>query len=75
MTFNGGEVFSLLSFALNGQEGQAPALYMSKTFGGFDQLVSENLHGIETSLTGPLTRFSIVTELFLDGGQWLGAGG
>ena len=37
---------------------------MSKTFGGFDQLFSENLNGIDMSLTGPLTRFSNVTELF-----------
>ena len=51
-------------FAFNGQDGQAPALYVSKTFGGFDQLFSESLSGIEMSLTGPLTRFSNVTELF-----------
>ena len=64
MTFNDGQVFSLLSFAFNGQDGQAPALYVSRTLGGFDQLFSENLNDIEMSLTGPLTLFSNVTELF-----------
>ena len=64
MTFNGGQVFSLLSFAFNGQDGQAPALYVSRTLGGFDQLFSENLNGDDMSLTGPLTLFSNVTELF-----------
>jgi hypothetical protein len=52
------------AFGFNGQDGQAQAPYVSKTFGGFDQLFSENLNGIDMSLTGPLTRFSNVTELF-----------
>jgi hypothetical protein len=64
MTFSGGQKFSLLSFAFNGKDGQGPALYVSTTLEGSDQLFSEDLTGIEMSLTGPLSLFSDVTELY-----------
>jgi hypothetical protein len=78
MTFKDGQAFSLLSFTFNGRDRggennarriaeettEEPALYVSRTLGGLDQLFFENLNGNAMSSSGPLSLFSNVTELF-----------
>lgn len=64
MTFNGGQLFSLLSFTFDGKDGEEDALWLSKTVGGTDQKFSEALNASKMTFSGPLTLFSNVTELF-----------
>lgn len=64
MSLTAGGLFSLLSFTFDGKDGEADALWVSKTPLGTDQKFSEVLNASKMTPSGLLTLFKDVSEVF-----------